>query len=165
MTFCQHALDLAARGFHVFPLIENGKTPYIEGWQNKASRDPNTIKSWWFCPILEVEQHFNIGIFTGKFGEDQALLVIDVDNKDGRNGSATLSAIISSKGQLPTAEVLTPTGGRHLFFVTNKPIKQGVDVLGDGLDTRSHGGYVVGAGSVTERGTYTWLTRPNLLTK
>lgn len=156
MSFLQSALDLASKGFHVFPLAPGTKDqPTIADFPTLASRDPETIKAWWIDPILETEQPFNVGISTTKFGDDEALVVVDVDNKEGKNGDDELFKLELAGSELPaTFEQRTPTGGRHLIFRTRKAVKQGTNVLGRGLDIRSRGGYVVGAGSHVERGTY-----------
>lgn len=157
MSKLESALELAAKGFYVFPLIENGKTPAIDAFPTKASRDPERIKRWWTCPVTGWEQDFNIGISTSRFnGKDNgALLVVDVDNKKGKNGDAEIIRLeLEGKILPPTLEAVTPTGGRHLFYEVDAPLKQGVDTLGVGLDTRSKGGYVCAHGSVTEKGRY-----------
>ena len=151
-----HALSLAVRGFHVFP-IESGRKapPRIDDFPHKASRDPDQIRRWWTCPVLAYEQDFNIGVSTSRFGDNEALLVVDVDNKGNKNGDKTLLELENTLGLLPlTYEVSTPSGGRHLVYRTPVATKQGVDILGDGCDIRSAGGYVVGAGSTVDLGEY-----------
>lgn len=161
MSFYQDALKLAAMGFHVFPLIPNSKLPLIEDYPHLASTDPEQIKKWWICPVLEIEQSYNIGISTTRFGKDRALLVVDVDNKEGKRGDDELLRIEMEGLDLPeTFEQQTPTGGRHLIFVVQDPVKQGVDVLGRGLDIRSRGGYVVGAGSSIDSASYSISGQP-----
>lgn len=156
MSFLKAALELAALGFHVFPLEPNSKIPAIMDFPKAASRDPERIKKWWIDPVMELEQPYNIGISTSRFGESEALLVIDVDNKEGKNGDAELKRIEGNGLVLPPTFVQsTPTGGKHIVFRTSAPVRQGVDVLGRGLDIRSRGGYIVGAGSCVEAGTYT----------
>src|SRR3546814_4961427 len=41
-----HALALAARGYPVFPVIEDGKLPAIKGWRTRATTDEATIRQW-----------------------------------------------------------------------------------------------------------------------
>lgn len=138
------ALALAAEGFHVFPCQPDGKKPLHTGWQAEATRTPQ----W---------QGGNIGISTSKFGDDAALLVIDVDVKPGKNGNHALLALELEGFDLPdTREAATPSGGRHLFFSVAAPVRQGANVLGPGLDIRSRGGYVLGVGSVIAGKSYTW---------
>lgn len=155
MTCLQYALDLAAVGFHVFPIIPNSKLPAIDDFPGLASRDPETIKKWWLDPVLGIEQPFNIGVSTTRFGEKHALLVVDVDNKGKKKGSDELIRLeIQGCEFPPTFTQTTPTGGKHLVYVCDEPVKQGANVFAEGLDVRSRGGYIVGCGSVVEGGTY-----------
>lgn len=147
MSFLESALKLAANGFHVFPLLENSKLPAIKDFPNKATRDPNQIKDWWTCPILEMEKSYNIGISTTRFGDDEALVVIDVDNKGEKKGSIELDKIDMINEVPKTFIQATPTGGQHLVYRSPIAVKQGSNVLAPGIDIRSKGGYIVGIGS------------------
>src|SRR5690554_892071 len=79
------ALALAELGFQVFPVIENGKKPEIERWQERATQDPESIQSWWECPITGGVQNLNIGIPAGKPYGDGYLVVVDLDLKNGKD--------------------------------------------------------------------------------
>ena len=152
MTKLEHALAAAKRGFYVFPLEPNTKLPAISDWPNLATRKVETIRRWWIDDVTGLEYDFNIGICTTRFrdhnGKERALLVIDVDNKRGKHGDSTIAKIESQGFILPsTLTVDTPTGGRHLYFSIDHAIRQGVNTLGDGVDTRSYNGLVVAAGS------------------
>jgi hypothetical protein len=125
---------LQSRGFHLFPLQPGKKTPRVAGWTTQ-------LDGWDFNP------EDNIGVYTGAFG-DGALIVVDIDNKDGRDGGQTIVGLEIEGHELPpTYEVATPSGGRHLYYQAPSAVPSGVDVLGPGVDIRSAGGYVVGAGS------------------
>jgi hypothetical protein len=155
MTFLEHALALAKEGFHVFPLAPTSKLPAIDDFPTRATRDPAQIAKWWTCPVMGLEQPYNVGISTTRFGDSEALLVIDVDNKDGKDGNGELLKLELQGLEIPgTREQTTPTGGRHIIFRVSSPVRQGVEVLGRGLDIRSGGGFIVGVGSCTERGVY-----------
>ncbi len=157
MSKLQAALELAAIGYHVFPLIPGSKLPAIDGFPTKASRDPAAINRWWVDSVTGWEQDYNIGISTSRFGDDEALLVIDVDNKGDKHGDQTLFLReIGGDDIPPTATALTPTGGKHLFFRVDDAVRQGTDTLGQGLDVRSRGGYVVAAESAVPAGRYAW---------
>ncbi len=144
MNKLTQALDLAAQGFYIFPLTEKSKIPAVKNWPVKATRNADHIKRWW-----DNRPDCNIGIFTGRYGEDQALLVVDVDNKKDKHGSDELLKLDLEGYDIgePDMVVETPTGGQHLIFIVDEAVKQGVDVLGTGLDIRSRGGYIVGPGS------------------
>lgn len=149
MKKIDHALALAEKGFHVFPCEVNGKLPVIKDFPNQATRDPERIKAWWDG------RDYNIGISTTRFGDDKALVVVDVDVKNGKNGYETILGLEFEGRELPPSyEQSTPTGGKHIVYVSDDPCKQGTDVLGKGLDIRSRGGYILGAGSVIEANTY-----------
>ncbi|MFQ5509779.1 MAG: bifunctional DNA primase/polymerase [Leptospirillia bacterium] len=154
MTRAEQALALADMGFYVFPLRAKGKTPRHQGWQEKATRDAAAIDDWWSNHPAD-----NIGIFTGRYGDDDgALLVIDVDNKHGKHGDAEIKRLADGHIEIPvTLEQLTPTGGRHLIYTVNEAVRSGTNVLGDGLDVRSAGGYIVAPGSETDVGVYRWV--------
>lgn len=149
-TKLDHALELAALGFWVFPISVGKKSPpAVKKWQDAATRDTKQIEAWFNF------DDFNIGISTSKFGDDQALLVVDVDNKNGKRGDHELLRHELEGRDLPdTFGQTTPTGGRHLVFTVSAPVRQGVDVLGPGLDVRSSGGYIVAAGSTVAAGEY-----------
>jgi len=139
----EHALALAAKGFHVFPLRPNEKLPIIKDYPNRATRDPETIRRWW------QDETRNIGISTSRFGDSESLCVIDVDMKNGKNGELSIFALDMEGFELPdTLSNSTPSGGQHMIYKTPKPLRQGADVLGSGVDVRSNGGYVVAPGSL-----------------
>ena len=130
--------ELEAAGFHVFPVRAGAKTPKEKGWQDKT-------KVWEFGPSD------NIGINTSQLRDGRCLLVLDVDVKKGKNGETTLRALEDKNGKLPTTrEHVTPTEGRHIFFTAPFPIGNNACKLGDGLDIRGDGGYVVAPGSVID---------------
>lgn len=137
------ALALAKEGFWVFPLQPGSKIPAVK-FKEWATRNPQTIADYW-----DHHPDYNIGIFTEKFnGGDEALVVVDVDNKEGRNGDAELVRLeLDGKDLGPTRVHFTPSGGRHYLYSFQRPVKQGANKLGMGLDIRSRGGYVVGPGS------------------
>jgi len=148
LSMLDHALRLAEQGFHVFPLGVNSKLPAVKDYPNVATTDPDQIKRWWMDPVLEVPRPYNIGISTTRFGKRHSLLAIDVDNKGEKNGDKELKRLESEGWEFPeTYMQVTPTGGRHIIYMTEEPLGQGVNVLAKGIDTRGRGGYVVGAGS------------------
>lgn len=141
MTPTDHALALAAQGFYVFPLLPGSKKPAVPAWQRVATRDPERIRA-----LFRDGQ--NIGIATGRFGDNEALLVADVDNKAGKRGDESILTLELEGHEFPeTLESRTPTGGRHLFYRVPTAVRQGVENIGPGIDTRSAGGYVVAPGS------------------
>lgn len=152
MMMVNHAFRLAAMGFWVFRLKPRAKTPLYKDWQAEATMDAEKIKQMW-----KEDPHANIGIYTGRFGQFMALVAVDVDNKDGRNGAATMCELEFDGKDFPTTYVqTTPTGGQHHVYFAKRSVNQGnANVLGHGLDLRSRGGYIVGSGSFVNGQSYT----------
>lgn len=144
----QAALDWAARGFPVFPLVPNGKEPAFEGeaWYETATTDPDAIRSMWTDPVLKTERDFNIGVDCTNY------VVVDVDVKAGKDGH---NQYMQLGGSYETLVVQTPTGGYHCYFEgpdsANAPIAKDVDI-------RSHHGYVVAPGSTIDGKAYQVVT-------
>ena len=156
MSFLKHALQLAELGFHVFPLGVNSKLPIIDDFPTRATKDPDQIREWWTDPVMNIERPYNIGISTTEYNCNQALVVVDVDEKgDKRGGDRVFELELQGFNFTPTYEQQTPTGGKHLVYKAPAPVKQGESVLAHGLDIRSKGGYIVGAGSVVDGKHYT----------
>ena len=140
----QHFVDLSSRfGFRLFPVSANKKSPpLIRDFENQASFDVAQLKAW-----ARKWPGCNWAIATG-----HGLLVVDVDMS--RGGGETIAKVIAGHPLPATLEQATPSGGAHLIYRVAQSVKQGVDVLGPGVDIRSRGGYIVAPGSVTERGRY-----------
>lgn len=146
----------------MFPLAPGSKRPAVEDWPHSATTDPDQIARWWSTAP------YNIGVATGPSG----LLVVDLDypKKPGEVapepwcsqgalcGRDVLELLAADAGeQLPrTWSVRTAGAGQHLYFRQPVGIKLGNTAgrLGWRIDTRGHGGYVVGAGSITADGRY-----------
>jgi hypothetical protein len=142
MSRLARALDLAARGFHVFPVRPNSKLPVINDFPNRATRDRTQIQRWF------EDGTRNIGISTTRYRDNEALLVVDVDTKGANNGEHTIITLELEGHELPaTFEQSTPSGGRHLIYSVPAPVRQGVNKFGPGIDIRSRGGFIVGPDS------------------
>ncbi len=142
------ALYWAARGFRVFPLIEGGDKPRMEGWTETATTDPDLIWRWWHSdsPGGPIEERYNIGILT------TGMLVVDIDVKKGKQG---LINFFKLHGEFDTLTVRTRSNGYHLFYripyeVGGSQGDQGG--IAPGIDGRGFHGYVVAAGSVMSNG-------------
>jgi Bifunctional DNA primase/polymerase, N-terminal/Primase C terminal 1 (PriCT-1) len=143
-------LGYARRGFRVHPCRPDAKLPLLEDWPNRATLDPRTIKSWW-----RKWPEANVAIATG--GAIR-LLVIDVDPDAG--GEASLRALEREYGALPaTVECITPRGGRHIYLIvpSGRPMPgNSAGKLGEGIDTRGRGGYVIAPPSTVNGRPYAW---------
>jgi hypothetical protein len=148
------ALQCVRRGLAVFPLPAWGRVP-APGWQQQATRNEAALPGMFAAGG-------NIGVACRASG----VVVLDLDQHpdgpDGVSGWADLCAAHSS-GSITTFTVLTPRGGRHVYFrvpagavIASSSgrrcgLPPGIDVRAPG--TRS-GGYVLGPGAQTEAGRY-----------
>ena len=153
------ALELAHAGFHVFPLVPNTKLPAIKDFTKRATDDPDQVAKWW-----EKNSEYNIGIATSKYANGRALVVVDVDTKNGKDGIAEMKKLAFFGKEFPsTSFQKTPSGGLHIIYQTTEPVKQGTDVLARGLDVRSRGGFIVGAGSTIDGKEYKFYGNRGIL--
>lgn len=145
------AIGLGAKGFRIFPLQVDQKSPAHDGWQAQATTDPTRIDELWRDPFGEVIP-YNVGVATGA-----GLTVLDVDVKDGRQGLESLEDLKSRLGlDDQTLTVRTPSGGLHLYFdSTGFAVGNSASRIGQALDIRGEGGLVVGPGSTVGDGGYT----------
>lgn len=156
-TPCADALAMAARGFRVFPLAPNSKVPACDGWQRMATTDPARIAGWWSDSgtligftrdgrEVMANPSFNYGVATGG-----GLLVVDIDVKDHRPGPASIKAL--GIDRIDGLVVQTPTKGLH-WYCQGPDVLNSVGALGEAVDIRSAGGYVVGPGSTIDGESY-----------
>ena len=129
----QAALRLARMGFRVFPLIPGDKKPAVRRFPIVATTDAEQITRWW-----TERPDYNIGISTTGF------VVADIDTKKGPHA---LYNFYTLGGHFNTITVRTATGGYHVDYA-GPDSRLAVDVV-PGIDIRSHGGFVVGPGSIT----------------
>ncbi|APU20143.1 bifunctional DNA primase/polymerase [Actinoalloteichus sp. GBA129-24] len=140
-----------------------------QGWEELAITDPDRIERAWS------RSTHNVGIACGRAG----LLVIDLDQpkpgalppKEAEAGGGiewgadVLTALCEQYGHdvaalWETYTVTTPRGGVHLYFRQPHGVRLGNTQggrgtsLGELIDTRGHGGYVVAPGSITPDGAY-----------
>lgn len=143
------ALDYARKGIRIFPLIPGTKLPLWKDYFNRATCDETAIRSWY----SDDQRPPNIAFEPGANG----YTVIDVDDKHGHSGSASWAAICLEDGLDPdTLTAGTPSGGSHLYYKDAVGLRPSVSKLGDGLDIRSRGGYVLLPPSVVEGVAYWW---------
>ncbi|MCL1985101.1 MAG: bifunctional DNA primase/polymerase [Betaproteobacteria bacterium] len=114
--------------------------PYIKYKHLTAKDKPDEaqIRTW----FQRWPDAWGVAVLTG---ERSGMFALDVDNKDGKNGSETLAALEAEHSSLPEGLTFrTPSGGFHHHFLMppGVDIRNSVDDLGDGLDIRGNGGYV-----------------------
>ncbi|MDR2870836.1 MAG: bifunctional DNA primase/polymerase, partial [Deferribacteraceae bacterium] len=131
-SILKELLAIARKGFPIFP-CKPDKKPYISGGFKSASTDPKQIKAWF--------QEFPDALWGMPTGKISGIMVLDVDMPEGENSLAALEA---ENSPLPaTKEVLTQSGGRHIYFKYVAGAKCSAGQLAKNLDIRTDGGYVI----------------------
>ncbi|MGW7514757.1 bifunctional DNA primase/polymerase [Streptomyces sp. NPDC054796] len=117
-----------------------------------ASTDPDTIRALFAAAPWAT----GYGIACGR--PPLYLIGLDLDVKHGTDPLAALDRLTETHGfTVPeTTTVLTPSGGRHLWLrgSAGATVPNSAGRVAPGIDVRGLGGYLVGPGSVTVRGTY-----------
>lgn len=151
------ALSYQAKGWPVFPCrpaddfdTETGevlpeKAPLISNGFRGATLNERVIRELW-----KRNPEAIVGVPTG---ERIGAWVLDIDNKQGKDGRPWLAAKEAEHGLLPdTLRVETANGGgTHIFFTYVHGVRNRGD-LDPGVDVRGEGGFVIAAGSVMADG-------------
>jgi hypothetical protein len=140
MSLKEAALEYARLGFKVFPLHHTnkfgicscgqgeyckspGKHPKTAHGLQDATTDEKQIAEWW-----RMWPFSNIGLCTG-----DGLVVIDVDRPfDPADFVESPQTLLAETGN-----------GYHKFYRTDRTIKNSVRKIGDHVDIRGEGGYIV----------------------
>lgn len=129
------ALDLARKGYSVFPVTPSQKSPPLVQWRPLQERvaSETEIFEWW-----TEHPNANIGVVCGKIS---GITVIDIDPKHG--GQETFDTHL--KDVLPrTRTHKTPSGGKHYLFRYNADLLQSQNKANHrGIDIRNDGGYII----------------------
>ncbi len=129
------ALEYAAQGISVFPLIPRSKKPLTENGFKDASKDFEQIRAWW-----GKNPDANIGIPTGKVND---LFVVDIDGVCPESFPALP----------PTVTVRTKKGLHYYYkYPEGHEIKSRTKLQGLDIDVRGEGGYIVAPPSVHPEG-------------
>lgn len=148
----------------LFP-VKRDKSPCTPNGFKDATRDASIIRLW-----ARKWPEASIGVPTG---DASGWLALDIDPRHG--GDVSLTTLIEQYGALPpTMEARTGGGGRHIIFSypPGSNIRNSAGRLGEGIDVRGEGGYIIVAPSVHASGRpYEWLNNlepagpPEWLTK
>jgi len=142
-----HALGYARVGLDVLPLTPGGKAPLVLAGsahgKDDASSDVEQVRDWWVQ-----RPDANIGIRPAV-----GVVVVDVDPRSG--GASALVTLTRPQGGLsPTWTAWTGGGGLHCWYRAAGPFRAR---LCEGVDLKSHSGYVVVPPSLHPSGTrYVW---------
>lgn len=147
------ALAYVARGWWVIPLwgmdgercgcgrldcSSPGKHPCAplapKGLCN-ATTDPAVVSAWW-----DARPGCNVGVVTGQVS---GLVVLDIDPRNG--GEYALEELEAEIDLPATVTAQTGSGGTHLMFAypADTQVRSRANALGQGIDLKGSGGYVV----------------------
>jgi RecA/RadA recombinase len=126
------------RGYKIFPCDEL-KRPLVK-WKSMATNDVSQLVSWG-----ETLDPAYAGLVCGPAND---LFVIDIDVKDGKVGEESFRKLVDLNGGpdlFPrTPLTVTKSGGYHLYFkYDDVGLSIGQNELGQDIDTRGDGGYVI----------------------
>lgn len=130
-------------GYKLIPIKAGAKDCILPAWQHSNETAESIITS--------ALKGRNVGIVCGKAS---GIVVIDLDNKDQRDGLFWLRAN-DDRIDSPIYQN-TPSGGKHLFFKypENAVIPSSRDRIAPGVEIKSDGTYVLIAPSKTTDGVY-----------
>lgn len=153
LSSLDYALQLAGRGWYVFPCKADKKPATPNGFKN-ATSDPAEIRNLWAQYPGEL-----VGIaceMSGFFALD-----IDIDPEKGIDGKRTWAALCEKFGNVAAGPAqLTPRGGLHILFTLPEGLKipnnagKLAEEYGGGLDLRSNG-YIC-TGTMADGRAYQW---------
>ena len=139
------ALAYASWGWHVLPVVPNGKTPATAHGVHDATTDAEQIKAWW-----TQNPNFNIGIAAGN---KSGIVVFDIDPRNG--GDTSWQGWIAEHGApQDCAMALTAGGGQHYIAAYQPGVRS--CKLREGIDLLSDGRYFVAHPSSVEGKSYEW---------
>lgn len=137
MKLMSEALRYASASIPVFP-VSVDKRPLTRNGFKDATTHQGLINRWW-----RKWETAGIGAPTG---EASGLLVVDSDPRHG--GDASLAELCEEFGMEwleNTLTVRTGGGGHHFYFQypQGSNIRNSAGRLGEGLDVRAEGGYII----------------------
>lgn len=151
--FERAAIDLAERGYYVFPLLPGKKTPLIAraaggNGHNDATRDERKILHWWTA-----RPDANVGLACGASG----VAVLDIDAKAGADPEDVLGELdldgapVIKTGEAPDKPgSLAGVRGAQVYFRGDLPGTNRLKIAGTEIRGRQH--YVVAPPSVHPSG-------------
>jgi hypothetical protein len=139
------AAAYAAHGLPVFPLRAGDKVPAVDHWDQAATTDVRQVQAWW-----RQDPGFNIGMPCGIASN---VLALDIDHGHHSDGTPkvgwdSFTELEERHGELPaTLSQATPSGGQHMLFTypdrASGLWRNSASQVGDDIDIRGEGGYIV----------------------
>ncbi len=166
------ALDCVRRGWRIFPLLPNTRTPWKPNGQRFASRETHQVAEWW-----HENPDFNVG---GSTNDKIVVEIVASGNgvdlrgrprrrlgHDGRRreGITAFCSLAAVGGRLPATSVarllidarISPIDDCVMFSLPDRVgVAGAVDGLGAGLDLKSYDDFVVLPGSTIDAYASAW---------
>lgn len=109
-------------GLKIFPVIKNGKNPILNHWNTECSSEYLQVLYW-----METAKDCNWGLPC----KENNLFVLDLDRHDpDKDGVDNFQKLLCSlnlteeeQDKLEWLEQVTPSGGRHIIFQSDKELK------------------------------------------
>lgn len=119
--------EFTKMGFVVFPTEE--KKPQFKKWDELTESMPFSNKNWRYAT--------GFGIVAG---EKSGFVVVDIDKPD----MEWFTKMEKHHNLKPTTTVLTPSGGKHLYYKwDNNRLKQTQNLQKFAIDIRNNGGFIM----------------------
>jgi hypothetical protein len=140
------ALEWQKAGAYVFVAKPENKRPFLVGWRDKSTTDPDIVKEWFkqwpnALPAIDLAKSGHV--------------VIDGDrHHDGPDGVCHAEQLFAEHGLIASAipTIATPQNGRHYWFTQpteGEPIGNSDKPVRDkGINVRGAGGYVIAPGAL-----------------
>lgn len=153
------AVELAGRGFSVFPIRPGSKEPWVgpgESWLEVMTTDPNAIAEW-----FQSRPAMNYGVCPNA---QYVIIDLDVRKVDGPSALRALEVEQDPTEYVfgQTFTVQTPSGGKHLYFEVPSEVGN-AHQFPKGIDIRGGHGYVVGPGCALQEGPYEVESDPGII--
>ena len=149
VSLLQAALYWVGKGYNVIPIKRLGSTPATPNGLKDATSDISKIKKWFSSTPIKGIPHLNIATVPR---EGSPRFDVDIDMHD-TNGFEQWRKLTAGKRVPRTLTELTQSGGLHLSFLGESPVKSRVGIL-DGIDIIGQKHYAIRAPSVREKGAY-----------
>lgn len=169
------ALGYVLLGWRVIPINPSNKKPWdpetngaMLSWQIEATTDLTKIAKW-----FERRPDLGVGIATGR---ESGIVILDFDDKDGKNGLSDKVKLEEVYGKLPkTLTQSTPSGGLQEVYAypteaehISNPVGFGYAVIGHraralcGVDVRGDGGQANVPPTTRNGCAYRWHSDPSI---
>ena len=150
--FCslfQAAMYWRSKGFDIIPIKRLGNTPATLHGLKDATSDIKTIREWF--PNTPINGIPSVNIATVPM-EGSSIFDIDIDMHDS-NGIQSWRNLTKGKLVPRTLTELTQSGGLHLSFLGESPVRSKVGIV-EGVDVIGQRHYAIRAPSIREKGAY-----------